>query len=236
MARKKTEETEGIKYPFKASYEEWLREFTDRIYRKRIKEFIKFSIASKYSWREARELEELLEKETIKIVNINNFFSNRNPAADIDNFYFYAYSKNLEEYFLNTIYNIKIMDSLDAMEIVFTKFFMNIAIILDKYNEENISIDYLYELLKQVVVSCISFRFGTKIAFRCLDDKLTEIFAKRYGFNPDTYKAVCQMFKYAIFSSTLSRFGRKALYIVMIKFITPVLLFILLLGSFGIFS
>ncbi|MBO6140292.1 MAG: sodium-dependent transporter [Ruminococcus sp.] len=32
------------------------------------------------------------------------------------------------------------------------------------------------------------------------------------------------------------RFGRKAMYIVMIKYITPILLFVLLLGSFGIFS
>ncbi|MBR1753091.1 MAG: sodium-dependent transporter [Ruminococcus sp.] len=32
------------------------------------------------------------------------------------------------------------------------------------------------------------------------------------------------------------KFGRKALYVVMIKFIAPVLLFVLLLGSFGLFS
>ena len=32
------------------------------------------------------------------------------------------------------------------------------------------------------------------------------------------------------------KFGRKAMYIVMIKYITPILLFVLLLGSFGIFS
>ena len=32
------------------------------------------------------------------------------------------------------------------------------------------------------------------------------------------------------------KFGRKGMYVVMIKFIAPVLLFILLLGSFGIFS
>ena len=30
------------------------------------------------------------------------------------------------------------------------------------------------------------------------------------------------------------KFGRKTLYIIMIKFVSPVLLFILLLGSFGI--